>query len=188
MWNISTKRLWVTRLLIIYLRLSGLHQQRRNYITVRTLVLSDIKLAWIQNNPVVKMQPKCWTTPSKRTSTLTHLALIIWTYIKNAFFLHLLTMSTPVDDFLLTYSRRFISQMNIEGRHVCPLLQRNAHWCFKALRTEVSTIPLRNCVRICGRDSQSPWTIASFHAAFSSSHPQKREAVDGATGRHAELF
>lgn len=47
------------------------------------------------------------------------MALIIWTYIKNVF-LHLLTMSTPVDDFLLSYSRQFISQMKIEAASCLP--------------------------------------------------------------------
>lgn len=56
---------------------------------------------------------------SKRTSTLTYLALIVWTYIKNVFS-HLLTMSTPVDDFLLSYSRRVISQMKIEAPPCLP--------------------------------------------------------------------
>lgn len=62
------------------------------------------------------------------------------------------------------------------------------HWCFKVPRTEVSTIPLRNCSRIRGKDSQSLRTIASFHASFSSLHPQKMEAVDGATGRPLSLI
>lgn len=51
---------------------------------------------------------------------MTYLALIVWTYIKNVFFLHLLTMSIPVDDFLLSYSRWFVSQMKIEAAPCLP--------------------------------------------------------------------
>lgn len=111
--------------------------------------------------------------------------------MSSTFYCLLLTTLRPVDDFLWSYSHWFVSQLKVEAPPCLPSSPAElltVFVCFKAPRTKVSTIPLRNCLRICGRDSQSLWTIASFQACFSSLHPQKMEAVDGATGRPLSLI
>lgn len=129
---------------------------------------------------------------SKRTPTLIHSVFYshLLNIIKNVFYI-LLPDINYITCWWLSVVILPVVCVLTEGRSTAMfafLSCETTHWCFKVPRTEVSTIPLRKGLCIRGRDSQSLWTIASFHASFSSLHPQKMEAVDGAMARPLSLI
>lgn len=96
--------------------------------------------------------------------------------MSSSFYCLLLTISAPTDDFLWSHSSWFVSRLMVEAPPCLP--SSLAKLLTDVWKCQELKSPLfqRETARFHGSDSQSLWTVASFHAPFSSLRPQKMEA------------